>query len=45
MKKLDEIKLGQAVLAVRMRNDKIVAVMRNKVHMYNLADLEFFGAL
>ena len=45
LKKLDEIKLGQPVLAVRMRNDKIVAVMRNKVHMYNLADLEFFGAL
>ena len=45
LKKIDEIKLGQKVLAVKMRKDKIVVVMRRKVHMYNLSDLEFFGAL
>ena len=45
LKKIDEIKIGQKVLAVKLRKDKIVVVMRRKVHMYNLSDLEFFGAL
>jgi len=30
---------------VKLRKDKIVVVMRNSLHMYNLADLDFFGAL
>lgn len=45
LRKIDEIKVGQPVLAVKLRRDKLVVVMRNKVHMYNLSDLEFFGAL
>ena len=45
LRKIDEIIVGQPVLAVKLRKDKIVVVMRKKVHMYNLGDLEFFGAL
>jgi len=45
LRKIDEIKVGQAVLAVKLRKDKLVVVMRKRVHIYNLADLEFFGAL
>jgi len=33
------------VLAVKLRKDKLVVVMRKRVHIYNLSDLEFFGAL
>ena len=33
------------MLAVKLRSDKIIVVMRNRVHIYNLSDLEFFGAL
>lgn len=45
LRQIDEIKVGQAVLAVRLRKDKLVVVMRKRVHIYNLSDLEFFGAL
>lgn len=45
LRQIDEIKLNCAVLAVKLRSDKIVVVMRNKVHIYALADLEFLDTL
>ena len=42
---MEAINVQNPVLAVKLRKDKIVVVMRNSLHMYNLADLDFFGAL
>ena len=43
LRQVDEIKVNLPVLAVKLREDNIVVVMRNKVHMYALANLEFHG--
>ena len=45
LRKVEAIVVSQPVLAVKLRKDKIVVVMKNALHMYNLADLDFFGAL
>ena len=45
LRKVEAIVLNQPVLAVKLRKDKIVVVMKNRIHMYNLEDLDFFGAL
>ena len=33
------------MIAVKLRKDKIVVVMQNSLHLYNLADLDFFGEI
>ena len=33
------------MIAVRLRRDKVVVVMKNSVNMYNLSDLDFLGTI
>ena len=49
LRQIDEIKVSQPVLAVKLRRDRVVVVMRNSVNWYNLggemADFAFMGQL
>ena len=41
---MEQKELKSTVLAVKLRRDKMVVVLRTQVHIFNLADLEFFGS-